>query len=48
VVPLVLDGALVGVFDIDSPVPGRFDVEDQVGLETIAALFLRSLGDTGS
>jgi L-methionine (R)-S-oxide reductase len=43
VVPLVLDGVLVGVFDIDSPVPGRFDVEDQVGLETIADLFLRSL-----
>ena len=43
VVPLVLDGALVGVFDIDSPVPGRFDVEDQTGLETIAALFVRSL-----
>ena len=44
VVPLVLDGALVGVFDIDSPVPGRFDVEDQKGLETIATLFVRSLG----
>ena len=44
VVPLVLDGALVGVFDIDSPVPGRFDVEDQEGLETIATLFVRSLG----
>ena len=43
VVPLVLDGALIGVFDLDSPVPGRFDVEDQVGLETIAALFMRSL-----
>ncbi len=43
VVPLVRDGVLVGVFDLDSPVPGRFDVEDQVGLETIAALFLRSL-----
>lgn len=43
VVPLVLDGALVGVFDLDSPVPGRFDVEDQEGLETIATLFMRSL-----
>lgn len=43
VVPLVLDGALIGVFDIDSPVPGRFDVEDQEGLETIATLFVRSL-----
>ena len=40
VVPLVRDGALIGVFDIDSPVPGRFDVEDQVGLEAIAAIFL--------
>ena len=43
VVPLVLDGALIGVFDIDSPVPGRFDVEDQEGLEAIATLFVRSL-----
>ncbi len=40
VVPLVRDGALIGVFDIDSPIPDRFDVEDQVGLETIAAIFL--------
>lgn len=43
VVPLVLGGALIGVFDLDSPVPGRFDVEDQVGLENIAALFVSSL-----
>src|SRR5678816_1338385 len=40
VVPLVKDGTLVGVFDIDSPVPARFSVEDQAGLETIARLFL--------
>jgi L-methionine (R)-S-oxide reductase len=40
VVPLVRDGALIGVFDIDSPIPDRFDVEDQVGLEAIAAIFL--------
>ena len=47
VVPLVGtladNDALIGVFDIDSPVPGRFDVEDQAGLEAIAAAFLRSL-----
>jgi L-methionine (R)-S-oxide reductase len=43
VVPLVKDGALVGVFDIDSPVPARFSVEDQTGLETIARLFLESM-----
>jgi L-methionine (R)-S-oxide reductase len=43
VVPLVREGALVGVFDIDSPVPDRFDVEDQAGLERIAAIYLDSL-----
>ena len=43
VVPLVLDDVLIGVFDLDSPVPGRFAVEDQAGLESIAALFVRSL-----
>lgn len=43
VVPLVRGGALIGVFDLDSPVPGRFDVEDQVGIERIAALFLDAL-----
>jgi L-methionine (R)-S-oxide reductase len=44
VVPLIHDGALVGVFDIDSPVPARFGVDDQEGLETIARLYVESLG----
>ena len=44
VVPLIKDGALVGVFDLDSPVPARFGVEDQAGLEEIARLFLEALG----
>jgi len=44
VVPLVKDGALLGVFDLDSPVPARFDVEDQQGLEAIARAFVESLG----
>ena len=43
VMPLALEGALIGVFDLDSPVPGRFDVDDQAGLETIAALFVSTL-----
>ena len=43
VVPLVRDGALVGVLDLDSPVPARFDVEDQMGIEAIARLFEESL-----
>lgn len=43
VVPLAEGDTLIGVFDLDSPVPDRFDVEDQAGLEAIAAAFLRSL-----
>ena len=38
------DGALVGVFDLDSPLPGRFDEHDQCGLEAIAAAFVAALG----
>jgi L-methionine (R)-S-oxide reductase len=45
VVPLVRpDGALIGVFDLDSPALARFDTDDQAGLEAIAALFVASLG----
>jgi GAF domain-containing protein len=44
VVPLVRgDGTLVGVFDLDSPEPDRFDADDQQGLEAIAAAFVESL-----
>ena len=43
VVPLVRGDALVGVFDLDSPEPARFDVEDQTGLEAIALAYLESL-----
>ena len=44
VVPLVDgDGNLVGVFDIDSPRKGRFDAQDQAGLERIAATYMDSL-----
>lgn len=38
VIPLEWDGRLLGVLDIDSAVPGRFDVEDRQGLEALAAL----------
>jgi len=31
---------LIGVFDIDSPIPARFDADDQTGLEAIAACFV--------
>lgn len=44
VVPLVHNGELVGVFDLDSPSLARFDAEDQAGLEAIAAVFVGALG----
>ena len=43
VVPLVRDGELIGVFDLDSPEPARFDVEDQRGLEAVARVYLEAL-----
>lgn len=43
VVPLVKDGQLIGVFDLDSPRVGRFDEDDQRGLETIAQVFVDAL-----
>jgi len=38
VVPIVRDGALIAVLDLDSPAPGRFDAEDAAGCEAIGAL----------
>ena len=38
VVPLVHAGRVVGVLDLDSPEPGRFDAADAAGLEQVAAL----------
>ena len=38
VVPIVADGALIAVLDLDSPIPARFDAEDAAGCEAIAAL----------
>lgn len=43
VVPLVRGGDLIGVFDLDSPEPDRFDADDQSGLEAIARAFEESL-----
>jgi GAF domain-containing protein len=40
VIPLVKDGAVLGVFDIDSPVLDRFSDEDRAGLERMVAAFM--------
>ncbi|GED21932.1 GAF domain-containing protein [Halomonas halmophila] len=42
VVPVVVDGRLWGVLDLDSPVPGRFAAEDQAGIEALVDIFVAS------
>ena len=40
VVPLTKDGRVLGVLDLDSPNPNRFDDEDREGCETLVRIFL--------
>lgn len=42
VVPLVRDGAVFGVLDVDSPVPGRFGDADRRGFEAVATIYAES------
>ena len=37
VIPIMLDGALFGVLDIDSPIANRFDETDKLALEKVIA-----------
>jgi GAF domain-containing protein len=43
VVPLLTATDVLGVLDLDSPLPGRFDAVDQAGCEAIAAILVRHL-----
>ena len=48
VIPLILpDSRLIGVLDIDSPVPDRFSPEDQDGLEQFAEVLCRTADWSG-
>jgi GAF domain-containing protein len=40
VVPLIKDGSVLGVLDLDSPLPERFDELDRDGCEQLVALLL--------
>jgi GAF domain-containing protein len=40
VVPLIKNGKVLGVLDLDSPHVGRFDAVDQVGLEALVAALI--------
>ncbi|MEK6806965.1 MAG: GAF domain-containing protein [Pseudomonadota bacterium] len=42
VVPLINDGKLLGVLDLDSPKRARFDAEDAAGLERLATIWASS------
>ncbi len=39
VVPLLVDDTLLGVLDIDSPLPDRFTDDDQLGVEQLCRAF---------
>ena len=45
VLPLEQGGELIGVLDLDSPVPDRFGPEDEQLLAKIAEIYIRSIGD---
>ena len=47
VVPLIVDGTLVGVLDIDSSSLDRFSPADQSGIETICKTFCAALSGKG-
>jgi GAF domain-containing protein len=49
VVPLFdAQGGLIGVWDVDSPVPARFDAHDRVGMEALARVYVHALSPTSA
>ncbi|NBA98537.1 GAF domain-containing protein [Pseudomonas sp. R5(2019)] len=42
VIPLIKEGRLIGVLDLDSPKLARFTIQDQQGLERLAQIFLQA------
>ena len=45
VVPLISNGRVLGVLDIDSAQEGRFSENDQLGVESLCDLFMKSIGN---
>jgi GAF domain-containing protein len=43
VVPIIVDGSVRAVIDLDSPKPARFDEDDAAGFEQLAAILARAL-----
>ncbi len=42
VVPLIKNGTVLGVLDLDSPSPNRFDEDDREGCETLVRIYLQA------
>jgi L-methionine (R)-S-oxide reductase len=42
VVPIIKDGTVLGVLDLDSPHPNRFDDEDREGCERLVGIYLEA------
>ncbi|MDG1121440.1 MAG: GAF domain-containing protein [Glaciecola sp.] len=47
VLPLVVNGSLFGVLDIDAPIFDRFSVDDEAGLTQLAVILVNHLEKTG-
>jgi L-methionine (R)-S-oxide reductase len=45
VIPLIFQGALIGVLDLDSPITDRFSEEDERFLTSVAELYINSLAE---
>jgi len=43
VVPLLKNGEVIGVLDIDSPEKNRFQKEDQQGLELLVSILMKHI-----
>ena len=43
VVPVVRDGTVIAVIDLDSPAKARFDAEDAAGIESLAAAIAKRI-----
>jgi GAF domain-containing protein len=45
VVPLMRGDRILGVIDLDSPSPARFDRDDQRGIEAVAEIYVKASAD---
>jgi GAF domain-containing protein len=43
VVPIVRDGELIAVLDLDSPTPARFDADDEAGCVKLSAILAKAI-----